>query len=93
MPRSAPIARRQKQQQRGNANARGYNWAWRKYRASYLKRHPLCIECEAKDKVTAATVVDHIVPHRGNKRLFDDPNNHQPLCDRCHNSKSAKERG
>jgi len=90
MPKSAPIAGRKRRKQRGNANSRGYNWAWRKYRTAFLKQNPLCVECEAKGKVKAATVVDHIVPHRGDKRLFDDPNNHQALCERCHNSKSAR---
>jgi 5-methylcytosine-specific restriction endonuclease McrA len=34
--------------------------------------------------VTAATVVDHIVPHRGNEALFWSIDNWQPLCQPCH---------
>jgi 5-methylcytosine-specific restriction protein A len=37
--------------------------------------------------------VDHIVPHKGDMRLFWDPRNHQGLCERCHNSKTAREDG
>jgi 5-methylcytosine-specific restriction protein A len=44
------------------------------------------VHCLAKDLVVAATVVDHIVPHRGDERLFwDSVNNWQSLCESCHN--------
>lgn len=33
-------------------------------------------------------VVDHVVPHRGDQRLFHDPNNHQSLCWQCHSRKT-----
>ena len=38
-----------------------------------------------------ATVVDHIKPHRGSWPLFIDPANHQSLCKRCHDRKTALE--
>ncbi|MEP2204764.1 MAG: HNH endonuclease signature motif containing protein [Tateyamaria sp.] len=31
-----------------------------------------------------ATVVDHIIPHRGDEALFNDRNNLQSLCTPCH---------
>lgn len=34
----------------------------------------------------AATVVDHIVPHGGDLKLFWDVKNWQPLCKKCHDS-------
>ena len=40
---------------------------------------------------TRATVVDHIKPHRGSWPLFIDPANHQSLCKRCHDQKTARE--
>ncbi|HSH84369.1 MAG TPA: HNH endonuclease signature motif containing protein [Guyparkeria sp.] len=40
--------------------------------------------CQQIGRVTAATVVDHIVPHQGNKELFWDRSNWQPLCAPCH---------
>jgi 5-methylcytosine-specific restriction protein A len=48
------------------------------------------VECLKSDKVVAASVVDHIKPHKGDKRLFWDMKNHQPLCKRCHDVKTAK---
>jgi 5-methylcytosine-specific restriction endonuclease McrA len=36
-------------------------------------------------------VVDHIIPHKGDKALFWDEKNWQPLCKYCHDSIKAKE--
>jgi 5-methylcytosine-specific restriction protein A len=41
--------------------------------------------------VVAATVVDHVVPHRGDQRLFWDPGNWAPSCKPCHDAKTAHE--
>jgi len=43
--------------------------------------------------VTAALVVDHIQPHKGNDDLFWDASNWQSLCEACHNLKTATEDG
>lgn len=40
----------------------------------------------------AATVVDHIIPHRGNEELFWDEDNWQGLCKRCHDRKTWREK-
>jgi len=41
-----------------------------------------------------AVVVDHIIPHRGDLALFwDEKNNWQALCHRCHSRKTAREDG
>ena len=74
---------------RGGADARGYNAEWRRAMSAYLQRHPLCAECMREGKLTPATVVDHIIPHRGNKRLFWDENNWHPLCKPCHSRKNG----
>lgn len=74
---------------RGGATARGYDARWRKARTAYLKRHPLCAECLKSGTLTPATVVDHIVPHRGNRELFWDEQNWQPLCKECHDRKTG----
>ena len=38
-----------------------------------------------------ANVVDHIIPHKGDERLFwDADNNWQSLCEECHNSTKRK---
>jgi 5-methylcytosine-specific restriction protein A len=44
-------------------------------------------------RVVAASIVDHIKPHKGNKVLFWDKNNWQPLCKRHHDIKTATEDG
>lgn len=74
---------------RGGAHARGYNTRWRKARSLFLKQHPLCEECNRNDLLTPATIVDHIVPHRGDERLFWDEMNWQALCKKCHNGKTG----
>jgi 5-methylcytosine-specific restriction protein A len=81
--------RQQYDNQRGTSTQRGYDARWRKYRAMYLAEHPLCKECLKKNMVVEATVVDHIIPHRGDYNLFWDPKNHQPLCETSHNIKTA----
>ena len=74
---------------RGGADARGYNSKWRKARVAFLQKHPLCAECQREGKLTPATVVDHIIPHRGDQRLFWDEKNWQPLCKDCHDKKTG----
>lgn len=74
---------------RGSSSARGYGHRWRVYRDTYLTDHPLCVRCQSP-----ATVVDHIVPHRGdNDVLFWDADNHQALCATCHGRKTATQDG
>ncbi len=74
---------------RGNATERGYNGEWRTERRRFLSAHPLCAECLKEKRLTAATVVDHIIPHRGDMKLFWDQNNWQPLCKLCHDKKTG----
>ena len=75
---------------RPSASARGYGSKWREARAAFLASHPVCAFCGA-----IATVVDHIVPHRGDLKLFWRRSNWQPLCASCHNGakQSAERRG
>jgi 5-methylcytosine-specific restriction protein A len=63
---------------------------WRRARERYLNEHPFCKHCKKEGRLRSATVVDHIKPHRGNKKLFWDRSNWQSLCTQCHNKKSAK---
>ena len=74
---------------RGGAVARGYDASWRKRRSLFLQRNPLCTKCMAQGVITPATVVDHIIPHRGNQQLFWDEENWQPLCKSCHDQKTG----
>ena len=43
---------------------------WRNRARHQLRLHPLCVMCLAQDQVVPATVADHIIPHKGNERLF-----------------------
>ena len=73
---------------RPTAAQRGYNHEWRKARLAFLALHPSCALCFAP-----ATVVDHIIPHRGDDALFWNRQNWQPLCVTCHNrAKQRQER-
>lgn len=76
---------------RAGAARRGYGSRWQKARAGYLKVHPLCVECQKKNRLTAASVVDHIKPHRGDPVLFWDEENWQSLCKPCHDKKTGRE--
>jgi len=78
---------------RGSAASRGYNAVWRKARATFLKREPLCAECARQGRTVGATVVDHIIPHKGDQDVFWDTSNWQSLCKPCHDTKTATEDG
>ena len=84
---------RQDQKLRGTAHERGYTKRWARARRRYLNASPLCIECARQGMTTAADVVDHIIPHKGNYDLFWNEDNWQPLCKRHHDIKTATEDG
>jgi 5-methylcytosine-specific restriction protein A len=58
--------------------------AWRKERLTFLSRFPRCVSCSRP-----ATVVDHLIPHRGLEAAFWDRTRWQPLCASCHSRKTA----
>lgn len=74
-----------------SASGRGYSSRWRRESKIFLRANPLCAECLKNGKYTQATVVDHIIPHRGDQTLFWDRQNWQPLCAECHTRKTWKE--
>ena len=59
---------------------------WRKISKAFLKNNPLCIVCKRP-----ATLTDHIkeIKDGGSRYSWD---NLQPMCNSCHNKKTAKER-
>lgn len=65
--------------------------AWHRIRLAQLAEEPLCRHCAAENRVTAATVVDHVQPHWNDKQVFYDRTNLQSLCKRCHDIKTAGE--
>lgn len=67
---------------------------WRRLRLQQLRTEPLCRYCRTMGRVEAATVVDHVRPHRGERDLAFDPDNLQSLCKPCHDRHAqAKDRG
>lgn len=77
---------------RQNTNAQGYTYRWSQYSKRFLARNPLCVMCEAKQKIRAAECVDHINPVTSP----DDPgfyelSNLQPLCWSCHSLKTRSD--
>lgn len=73
------------------ASKRGYSSRWQRESKRYLRDNPLCVKCKTNEKLVEATVVDHIVPHRENQKLFWDKNNWQALCKLCHDKKTRTE--
>jgi 5-methylcytosine-specific restriction protein A len=78
---------------RPSAARRGYGSRWQAYRLAFLRSHPLCAECERNGRLTPATVVDHIIPHRGDWELFWREGNHQSLCAVHHSEKTVERDG
>ena len=74
-----------------SSTQRGYTYKWQQYRAGFLRENPLCAYCKRHGTVKAASVVDHIEPHRGNMTLFWRSQNHQALCKPCHDSIKQRE--
>lgn len=87
------VERKQADAKRGSAHERGYTSAWQKARIAYLRAHPLCVQHEEAGQLVEATVVDHKVPHKGDKVRFWDSTNWQSLCKHCHDVKTAAEDG
>lgn len=63
---------------------------WRRIRQQQLLAHPLCAFCERAGKVVAATVVDHIEPHRGDMHAFWR-GARQSLCKPCHDREKQRQ--
>lgn len=78
-----------------SAASRGYDYEWQKARTAYLLRHPWCVcaECRASGKPFPSDTVDHIIPHRGDDKLFWDMSNWQALAQLCHNRKTVEKDG
>ncbi|CQJ05243.1 HNH endonuclease [Yersinia bercovieri] len=84
---------------------RVYGSRWAKARAAFLRDNPLCVMCQQQGRIEAATVVDHIAPHRlkealmsGNvvqiakaQKLFWDRKNWQSLCTPHHSSTKQRQ--
>lgn len=78
-----------REKQRPSARRRGYTNAWDKARLAFLIKHPFCKMHLERQMHEPATEVDHIIPHKGDMRLFWDTDNWQSLCKSCHSKKTG----
>jgi 5-methylcytosine-specific restriction protein A len=88
-----PVQQRvRRRDDRPSASKRGYGYRWGVFRAVYLRNNPVCADPFRLHRIPVpATVVDHIVPHRGDPELFWKEDNLQPLCASCHSRKTLME--
>lgn len=67
---------------------------WKKLRLEILAQQRWCQCPHHKGKYVKAQVVDHIIPHKGDSRLFWDRTNLQALTKECHDKfKQSEEKG
>ena len=59
-----------------------YGRAWKKLRARFLLRHPLCEQCRSEGRLTPAHEVHHILPLANGGT--NDNSNLMALCKSCH---------
>ena len=92
----AKVVAKQHEAKRESSTARGYGYKWQKVSKAFLLKHPLC-QCpdcqEGKLRLKQSTVVDHIIPHRGDMNLFWQRSNWQAMAKECHDKKTATEDG
>ena len=50
---------------KGSTAQRGYGGRWQALRKRFISQHPYCEQCMKEGRLTPATDVDHIKPHRG----------------------------
>ena len=70
---------------RPTAAQRGYGNPWYRESKEFLARREnrfCAFKCGR-----VADLVDHIIPHRSNPKLFWDHSNWQALCTHCHNTR------
>ena len=65
--------------------------AWTNGRLIFLASNPLCERCLNAGRTTAATVVNHRTPHKGDVVLFFDQDNWEATCKPCHDRDIATE--
>jgi 5-methylcytosine-specific restriction protein A len=74
---------------RPSAAARGYDQDWFKFRARFLRDHPICC-CGCGGR---AEVVDHIESVRARPDLRLVASNCRPMTKPCHDRRTARDQG
>lgn len=72
------------------SSQRGYDHKWRKARAAFLSKNPLCHDCSISGHVTPAVDVHHIVKIADDPSLRLDFTNLMALCKVCHSIRTAR---
>jgi 5-methylcytosine-specific restriction protein A len=62
---------------------------WRRFRAWYLGKHPLCEQCEREGRLTPAAMVDHKKEIKDGGALTEEENA-ESMCWKCHGIKTAE---
>lgn len=92
--RHQPVRQRYHQDKHYDLTKRDDSWKeyggaqWKKTRAAYLAKHPVCECC----KKNAAKLVHHLKPFRDNPDLRYEESNLRSYCFPCHN-KTHKSKG
>lgn len=68
-----------------------YTNRWKAAKAAQLAREPFCRRRIHGNREVWATVVNHRKAHKGDERLFFDPNNWESLCAPCHDGPVQRE--
>ncbi|HTE37526.1 MAG TPA: HNH endonuclease signature motif containing protein [Reyranella sp.] len=82
--------KREYDRNRPSSTDRGYDVAWRKLRAVFIKQHPVCqrVGCNA-----ASIDADHILSVRDHPELRLEWSNLRALCRSHHSERTAREQG
>jgi 5-methylcytosine-specific restriction protein A len=73
-----------------SSHQRGYGWDWQQFRRVYLQQHPICEDCKAAGKATAAEELHHKVKIVDAPELRLEPSNVMALCGSCHDKRTAR---
>ena len=76
---------------REGSHKRGYDATWHRMSKMVRMEEPLCRHCLRDGRVTAATLVDHIIPISQAPDLRLVRSNLQALCASCHARKTQAE--
>lgn len=68
-----------------------YTYAWSQASKRFLADHPFCLPCSHAFRYVPSEATDHVIPHRGEARLFWDVSNWQGICRGCHDVKTRLE--
>jgi 5-methylcytosine-specific restriction endonuclease McrA len=62
---------------------------WKRMARIQLQQHPFCKMCLQQGKIVLASVVDHVIPHKGDHQAFWF-GELQSLCRRCHDGRERQ---